>query len=79
MNKFELSYHLFCLTSLLQKHFINNTLIIWFKNCNLSCKLSNSSISIDKFYYGVYANAQFNLCAKQLCGQQPCYHLVLIR
>ena len=49
------------------------------KNYSYLTNYQKSSISIDKFYFGVYANAQFNLCAKRLCGHQPCYHLVLIR
>ena len=56
--------------------------------CLTTYKLSNlklySSCKVSKFkyflcyYYCVYANAQFNLCAKRLCGHQPCYHLELI-
>ena len=30
------------------------------------------------YYYCVYVNAQFNLCAKRLHGHQTCYHLELI-
>ena len=38
------------------------------KNYSYLASYQNSSISIDKFYYGVYANAQFNLCAKGFCN-----------
>ena len=68
MKKFELLYHLL-LTSPLQKYlyqqYINHLIL---KIIIISASYLNSSISIDRFYYGVYPNAQFELCTKRLCG-----------
>ena len=53
--------------SLLTMHQSSDT-----KNYSYLTSYQNSSIFIGKFYYGEYANAQFNLCAKRLCNHQPC-------
>ena len=53
-----------------------------YKSSNLKIIVISQVIKIQVFpqtyYYGVYANVQYNLCAKRSCGHQPCYHLVLI-
>ena len=75
MNKFESTFNI----SITQMSLLTIYKSSHSKDYNYFICYQNSSISIDKIYYYVYANAQSNLCAKRLCGHQPCYHLVLIR